>query len=130
MKRASFLFFYFMSFQEILSDNLFTEIVFSSKTKQPTSNADFLRFSLTLMYHDVPVSFFNYVNVLSVPCRYVPSGILLKSNQNDAVYFDENDADLIQRTDLNSNELLQLDYNVSPIGFLPFVIDDYISIEQ
>ncbi len=94
------------------------------------SNADSLRFSLTLMSHDEPVSFFSYVNVLSYPRRYVPSGILLKSNQNDAVYFDENDADLIQRTDLNSNDILQLEYNVGPNGFLPFVIDDYISLEQ
>ncbi len=94
------------------------------------SNADSLRFSLTLMSHDEPVSFLSYVNVLSAPRRYVPSGILLKSNQNDAVYFDENDADLIQRTDLNSNNILQLEYNVSPNGFLPFVIDDYISLEQ
>ena len=94
------------------------------------SNADSLRFSLTLMSHDEPVSFLSYVNVLSDPRRYVPSGILLKSNQNDAVYFDENDADLIQRTDLNSNDLLQMDYNVSSDGFLPFVIDDYISLEQ
>ena len=94
------------------------------------SNADSLRFSLTLMSHDEPVSFLSYVNVLSDPRRYVPSGILLKSNQNDAVYFDENDADLIQRTDLNSNDILQLEYNVSPNGFLPFVIDDYISLEQ
>ena len=94
------------------------------------SNADSLRFSLTLMSHDEPVSFLSYVNVLFDPRRYVPSGILLKSNQNDAVYFDENDADLIQRTDLNSNDILQLEYNVSPNGFLPFVIDDYISLEQ
>ena len=94
------------------------------------SNADSLRFSLTLISHDEPVSFFSYVNVLSDPPRYVPSGILLKSNQNDAVYFDENDADLIQRTDLNSNDILQLEYNVSPNGFFPFVIDDYISLEQ
>jgi len=94
------------------------------------SNADSLRFSLTLMSHDEPVSFLSYVNVLSDPRRYVPSGILLKSNQNDAVYFDENDADLIQRTDLNSNDILQLEYNVSPNGFFPFVIDDYISLEQ
>ncbi|RZP24160.1 hypothetical protein EVA24_03350 [bacterium] len=94
------------------------------------SNADSLRFSLTLMSHDEPVSFLSYVNVLADPRRYVPSGILLKSNQNDAVYFDENDADLIQRTDLNSNDILQLEYNVSPNGFSPFVIDDYISLEQ
>ena len=94
------------------------------------SNADSLRFSLTLMSHDEPVSFLSYVNVLSDPRRHVPSGILLKSNQNDVVYFDENDADLIQLTDLNSNDLLQLDYSVSPNGFLPFVIDDYISFEQ
>ena len=94
------------------------------------SNADSLRFSLTLMSHDEPVSFLSYVNVLSDPRMYVPSGILLKSNQNDAVYFDENDADLIQRTDLNSNDILQMDYNVSSDGFLPFVIDDYISLEQ
>ena len=94
------------------------------------SNSDSLRFSLTLMSHDEPVSFLSYVNVLSDPRRHVPSGILLKSNQNDAVYFDENDADLIKRTDLNSNDILQLEYNVSPNGFLPFVIDDYISLEQ
>ena len=94
------------------------------------SNADSLRFSLKLMSYDLPVSFLSYVNVLPDPRRYVPSGILLKSNQNDAVYFDENDADLIQRTDLNSNDILQLEYNVSPNGFLPFVIDDYISLEQ
>jgi len=94
------------------------------------SNADSLRFSLTLMSHDEPVSFLSYVNVLSDPHRYVPSGILLKSNQNDVVYFDENDADLIQLTDLNSNDVLQMDYSVSPDGFLPFVIDDYISLEQ
>ena len=94
------------------------------------SNADSLRFSLNLMSHDEPVSFLSYVNVLSDPRRHVPSGILLKSNQNDAVYFDENDADLIQRTDLNSNEFLQMEYNVSPDGFSPFVIDDYISLEQ
>ena len=72
------------------------------------SNADSLRFSLTLMSHDEPVSFLSYVNVLSDPRRYVPSGILLKSNQNDAVYFDENDADLIQRTDINSNDILHI----------------------
>ena len=94
------------------------------------SNADSLRFSLTLMSYDEPVSFLSYVNVLSDPREYVPSGILLKSNQNDAVYFDENDADLIQRTDLNPNDILQLEYNVSPNGFFPFVIDDYISLEQ
>ena len=94
------------------------------------SNADSLRFSLKLMSYDLPVSFLSYVNVLPDPRRYVPSGILLKSNQNDAVYFDENDTDLIQRTDLNSNDILQLEYNVSPNGFLPFVIDDYISLEQ
>ncbi len=94
------------------------------------SNADSLRFSLNLMSHDEPVSFLSYVNVLSDPRRHVPSGILLKSNQNDALYFDENDADLIQRTDLNSNDFLQMEYNVSHDGFFPFVIDDYISLEQ
>ena len=40
MKRASFLFFYLMSFQELLSDSLFTGIVLSSKTKQPISNVN------------------------------------------------------------------------------------------
>ena len=40
MKRVSFLFFYLMSFQELLSDSLFTGIVLSSKTKQPISNVN------------------------------------------------------------------------------------------
>jgi len=40
MKRASFLFFYFMSFQQLLSDSLFKGIVLSSKTKQPISNVN------------------------------------------------------------------------------------------
>ena len=40
MKRVSFLFFYLMSFQELLSDSLFSGIVLSSKTKQPISNVN------------------------------------------------------------------------------------------
>ena len=110
--------------QKLLSLELSTNNVWNR------SNLDSLRFTLTLTSHDEPVSFLSYVNVLSDPRRYVPSGILLKSNQNDAVYFDENDADLIQRTDLNPNDILQLDYKIGPEGFFPFVIDDYISIEQ
>ena len=40
VNRVSFLFFYLMSFQELLSDSLFTGIVLSSKTKQPISNVN------------------------------------------------------------------------------------------
>ena len=40
MKRVIFLFFYLLSFQELLSDSLFTGIVLSSKTKQPISNVN------------------------------------------------------------------------------------------
>ena len=94
------------------------------------SNLDSLHFSLKLTSHDEPVSFLSNVKVLSNPRRYMPSGILLKSEQYDAFYFDENDTDLVQRTDLNANDVLQLEYYVSPDGFSPFMIDDYISIEQ
>ena len=40
VNRLSFLFFYLMSFQELLGDSLFTGIVLSSKTKQPISNVN------------------------------------------------------------------------------------------
>ena len=40
VNRLSFLFFYLMSFQELISDSFFSGTVLSSKTKQPISNVN------------------------------------------------------------------------------------------
>ena len=94
------------------------------------SSADTLKFSLDLVSHDYPVSFYSYVDVLSNPRRYAPSGILLKSVQDNSVYYDENGVDFVQVTDMEANQNIQLNYEIAPNGFLPFIIDDYISLDE
>ena len=94
------------------------------------SSADTLKFSLNLASHDYPVSFHSYVDVLSNPRRYAPSGLLLHSVQNKSVYYDENGVDFIQVTDMESNQNIQLNYEIAPNGFLTFIIDDYISLDE
>ena len=94
------------------------------------SSADTLKFSLDLVSHDYPVSFHSYVDVLSNPRRYVPSGLLLQSVQNKSVYYDENGVDFVQVTDMEANQNIQLNYEIAPNGFLPFIIDDYISLDE
>jgi len=94
------------------------------------SSADTLKFSLDLNSHDHPVSFHSYVDVLSNPRRHAPSGLLLQSVQNKSVYYDENGVDFVQVTDMEANQNIQLNYEIAPNGFLPFIIDDYISLDE
>ena len=94
------------------------------------SSADTLKFSLDLVSHDRPVSFHSFVDVLSNPRRYAPSGLLLQSEQNESIYYDENGVDLVQITDMEANQNIQLNYEIAPNGFLPFIIDDYISLDE
>ena len=94
------------------------------------SSADTLKFSLGLVSHDYPVSFHSYVNVLSNPRRYAPSGLLLQSVRSQSVYYDENGIDFVQVTDMEPNQNIQLNYEIAPNGFLPFIIDDYISLNE
>ena len=94
------------------------------------SSADTLKFSLDLVSHDHPVSFHSYVDVLSNPRRYAPSGLLLQSVQNNSVYYDENGVDFVQVTDMEANQNIRLNYEIAPNGFLPFIIDDYISLDE
>ena len=94
------------------------------------SSADTLKFSLELVSHDYPVSFHSYVNVLSNPRRYAPSGLLLQSVRNKSVYYDENGVDFVQVRDMEPNQNIQLNYEIAPNGLLPFIIDDYISLNE
>ena len=94
------------------------------------SSADTLKFSLELVSHDYPVYFNSYVNVLSNPRRYAPSGLLLQSVRSKSVYYDENGVDFVQVTDMEPNQNIQLNYEIAPNGLLPFIIDDYISLNE
>ena len=94
------------------------------------SSGDSLRFSLKLTSFGEPVRFISYVNVIPNPRRDIPSGVLLKSMQNSVVYYDKNDADIIVRIDISSNDTVLLDYNISADGFFPFEVNDYISMDQ
>ena len=94
------------------------------------SSADTLKFSLDLVSYNYPISFHSYVDVLSNPRRYVPAGLLLESVQNKSVYYDENGVDFVQVTDMEANQNIQLNYEIAPNGFLPFIIDDYISLDE
>ncbi len=94
------------------------------------SSADTLKFSLNIVSYDHPLSFHSYVDVLSNPRRYSPSGLLLQAVENESVYYDENGVDLVQTTDMEANQNIQLNYEIAPDGFLPFIIDDYISLDE
>ena len=49
---------------------------------------------------------------------------------NQAVYYDKNNTDFLQKTDVSLNETKVLDFKVAPNDFSPFIIDDYILLEQ
>ena len=38
--------------------------------------------------------------------------------------------DFVQVTDMEANQNIQLNYEIAPNGFLPFIIDDYISLDE
>jgi hypothetical protein len=94
------------------------------------TNGDTLKLSLMITSNNHPFSYFSYVDIQSNPRRYMPSGILLKSKTNQAVYYDKNNTDFLQKTDISLNETKVLDFKVAPNGFFPFIIDDYILLEQ
>ena len=94
------------------------------------TNGDTLKLSLTINSKNYPFSYFSYVDIQSNPRRYIPSGVLLKSKTNQAVYYDKNNTDFLQKTDVSLNETKVLDFKVAPNNFFPFIIDDYILLEQ
>ena len=94
------------------------------------SNGDTLKFSLAITSKHHPFSYYSYVNIRLDPRRFVSSGILLKSMQSGSVYYDKNDTDLLQKIDILPNETNILEFEVEPNGFFPFIIDNYISLEQ
>ena len=94
------------------------------------TNGDTLKLSLTINSKNYPFSYFSYVDIQSNPRRYIPSGVLLKSKTNQAVYYDKNNTDFLQKTDVSLNETKVLDFKVAPNDFFPFIIDDYILLEQ
>ncbi|MDG1223137.1 MAG: hypothetical protein P8O00_01085 [Candidatus Marinimicrobia bacterium] len=94
------------------------------------TNGDTLKLSLTINSKNYPFSYFSYVDIQSNPRRYIPSGVLLKSKTNQAVYYDKNNTDFLQKTDVSLNETKVLDFKVAPNDFSPFIIDDYILLEQ
>ena len=55
---------------------------------------------------------------------------MLKSKTNQAVYYDKNNTDILQITDISLNETKVLEFKVAANGFFPFILDDYILIEQ
>ena len=94
------------------------------------TNGDTLKLSLTITSKNHPFSYFSYVDIQSNPRRNMPSGILLKSKMNQAVYYDKNNTDFLQKTDISLNETKVLEFKVAPNGFFPFIIDDYILSDQ
>jgi hypothetical protein len=94
------------------------------------SNGDTLKLSLTISAKNQPFSYYSYVNIRSNPRRSVPSGILLQSMINESIYYDKNNTDFLQKTDMLLNETNVLEFEVAPNGFFPFIIDDYISLDQ
>ena len=94
------------------------------------TNGDTLKLSLTINSKNHPFSYFSYVDIQSNPRQYIPSGVLLKSKTSQAVYYDKNNTDFLQKTDVSLNETKVLDFKVAPNDFFPFIIDDYILLEQ
>jgi hypothetical protein len=94
------------------------------------TNGDTLKLSLTINSKNHPFSYFSYVDIQSNPRQYIPSGVLLKSKTSQAVYYDKNNTDFLQKTDVSLNETKILDFKVAPNDFFPFIVDDYILLEQ
>jgi len=94
------------------------------------SDGDTLKLSLAITSKNHPFSYCSYVDIQSNPRLYSPSGVLLKSKTNQAVYYDKNNTDILQITDISLNETKVLEFKVAANGFFPFILDDYILIEQ
>ena len=94
------------------------------------SAGDTLRFSLDLNIKDYPVSVFAHVNQPGDQQGYEPSGVLFSLISNDDTYYDENNIDFLQRYDIDPGVSITWTYYIGPDAITPFIIDDYISLDQ
>ena len=94
------------------------------------SAGDTLNFSMDLNIKDYPISIFAHVNQPGDQQGYDPSGVLFYLNSNDEIYFDENNIDFLQRYDLDPGASITWTYFIAPDDITPFIIDDYISLDQ
>ena len=89
-----------------------------------------LSFSLNLNIKEHPVSILAHVNQPGGQQGYEPSGVLFSLNNNEEVYYDENNIDFLQRYDFDPGLSITWTYYIAPDDITPFVIDDYISLDQ
>ena len=95
------------------------------------SVGDSITFRMELGINDRPVTIFSHVNQISGQQGYEPSGVLFSLIEDkDATYFDDNKIDFLQRYDFEPWSSITWTYNIAPDDIVPFVIDDYISIDE
>ena len=94
------------------------------------SAGDTLIFSLDLNIKEYPVSIFAHVNQPGGQQGYEPSGVLFSLISNNETYYDENSIDFLQRYDLDPGVSITWTYYIAPDAITPFVIDDYITLDQ
>ena len=94
------------------------------------SAGDTLIFTLDFNIKEYPVSIFAHVNQPGDQQGYDPSGVLFYLNSNDETYYDENNIDFLQRYDLDPGAIVTWTYYIAPDAITPFVIDDYITLDQ
>jgi len=95
------------------------------------SAGDSITFRMELGINDRPVTIFSHVNQISGQQGYEPSGVLFSLIEDkDATYFDDNKIDFLQRYDFEPWSSITWTYNIAPDDLVPFVIDDYISIDE
>ena len=95
------------------------------------SAGDSITFRMELGINDRPVTIFSHVNQISGQQGYEPSGVLFSLIEDkDVTYFDDNKIDFLQRYDFEPWSSITWTYNIAPDDLVPFVIDDYISIDE
>ena len=94
------------------------------------SAGDSITFRMEIGINEKPVTIFSHVNQISGQQGYEPSGVLFSLIENqDATYFDDNKIDFLQRYDFEPWSSTTWIYNIAPDDLVPFIIDDYISLD-
>ena len=95
------------------------------------SAGDSITFKMKLGINNRSVTIFSHVNQISGQQEYEPSGVLFSLIEDqDATYFDDNKIDFLQRYDFEPFSSITWTYNIAPDDLVPFVIDDYISLDE